>query len=89
MMTDLGPPKLSGRRLPGAISQPPPDIATLAAPINTGLAPNSFDNRTLTLSPPTLRCTIWRIVRFEKLAGITPRGACGLAVQLLIQFVRT
>jgi hypothetical protein len=31
-----------------------------------------------------LRCTVWRIVRFEKLAGIIPRGAWGLAAQLLI-----
>jgi hypothetical protein len=57
------------------MSELPPAIATLAAPIKTGLVPNSFDNRSLTLLPPTLRCTIWRIVRFEKLVGITPRGA--------------
>src|SRR5262249_22775972 len=85
MMTDFAPPNVSGRRLAGTTSEVPPAIATLAAPIRTGLAPNSFDNRTLTLLPPMLRCTIWRIVRFEKLAGITPRGPMGLAVQLLIQ----
>ena len=84
MMTDFEPPKVSGRRLPDTTSEPEPASATLAAPIKTGLAPNSFDKRSLTLLPPTLRCTIWRIVRFEKLAGITPRGAIGLAVQLLI-----
>src|SRR5258707_13985621 len=84
MMTDFAPPNVSARRLAETISELPPAIATLAAPIRTGLVPNSFDNRSLTLSPPMLRCTIWRIVRFEKLAGITPRGACGLAVQLPI-----
>ena len=35
--------------------------------------------------PPTLTRTIWRTVWFEKLVGITPRGGCGLAVQVLIQ----
>src|SRR5215470_7698334 len=86
-MTDFEPPNVSGCRLAATTSEVPPAIATLAAPIRTGLVPNSFDNRTLTLLPPMLRCTIWRIVRFEKLAGITPRGAMGLAVQLLIQEV--
>jgi hypothetical protein len=84
MMTDFAPPKVSGRRLPPTISEFSPAIAMLAAPIRTGLLPSSFDSRSLTLLPPMLRCTIWRIVRFERLAGITPRGACGLAVQVLI-----
>ena len=87
MMTDFEPPNVSGRRLAETMSEVPPAIATLAAPIRTGLAPNSLDNRPLILLPPILRCTIWRIVRFEKLAGITPRGAIGLAVQLLIHDV--
>src|SRR6266436_1541626 len=87
MMTDFAPPNVSARRLADATSEVPPAVATLAAPIRTGLAPNSFDNRTLTLLPPMLKCTIWRIVRFEMLAGITPRGAIGLAVQLLIHDV--
>ena len=87
MMTDFAPPNVSGRRLAETISELLPANATLAAPIKTGLVPNSFDNRSLTLSPPILRCTIWRIVRFEKVAGITPRGAIGLAVQLLIHDV--
>ena len=84
MITDFAPPNVSARRLAETMSEVPPAIATLAAPIKMGLVPNSFDNRSLTLSPPMLRCTIWRIVRFEILAGITPRGAMGLAVQLLI-----
>ncbi len=58
---------------------------TLAAPIRTGFVPNSFDNRILTLVPPMLTRTIWRTVWFEKLVGMTPRGGCGLAVQVLTQ----
>src|SRR5437667_10185981 len=57
----------------------------LAASIRTGFVPNSFDNRILTLLPPMLTRTIWRTVWFEKLVGMTPRGSCGLAVQVLIQ----
>jgi hypothetical protein len=75
MMTDFDPPNVSGRRLAETISELPRAIAMLAAPIRTGLVPNSFDNRSLTLLPPMLRCTIWRIVRFEKLVGMIPRGA--------------
>ena len=55
--------------LPEATAEPAPAVATLAAPIKTGRLPNSFDKRSLSLFPPMLRCTIWRMVRFEKLAG--------------------
>jgi hypothetical protein len=84
-MIDFEPPNVRGRRLAEAISEFSPASAMLAAPIRIGLAPNSFDKRTLTLVPPILRCAIWRTVRLEKLVGTTPRGAMGLAVQVLIQ----
>jgi hypothetical protein len=49
------------------------------------LLPNSFESLILTLPPPMLTRTIWRTVWFEKLAGMTPRGGCGLAVQVPTQ----
>src|ERR1700733_10520370 len=82
-MIDFETPNVMGRRVPAAISELPPARATLAAPIRIALVPNSFDTRTLTLLPPTLTCTIWRTVWFEKLSGTAPRGIWGLAVQVL------
>src|SRR5258708_2494460 len=86
MTIDFDPPKVTGSAFSTA-SVWPCAMATLADPIRSGVAPNSFDRRIRTLLPPMLRRTIWRMVWFETLAGITPRGAWGLAVQLLIQGV--
>src|SRR5882762_6428134 len=86
-MIDFDPPNVTGRKLPEVISEFAPISPTLAAPIRTGLVVNSFDKRILTLLPPMLIRATWRMVKFEKLAGITPRGDCGLAVQVLIHEV--
>jgi hypothetical protein len=58
MMTDFDPPKVTARELPAATLAPSPASAMLAAPINSGRWPNSFDKRSRILLPPTLRCTI-------------------------------
>src|SRR5262245_36312898 len=84
-VTFFAPPNVSDRRLPATISALLPANPTLAAPISTGLLPNSFESLILTLLPPMLTRTTCRTVWFEKLAGMAPRGGCGLGVQVPTQ----
>jgi len=59
-VTFFAPPNVSDLRLPATISVPLPASPMLAAPISTGLLPNSFESLILTLPPPMLTRTIWR-----------------------------
>jgi hypothetical protein len=52
--------------------------ATCASPITSGVLPNSLVSRTRSTLPPTLTCTVCRMVWFSKtvlLAGGTVVGA--------------
>ncbi len=89
-MAETWPAKVSRRSLPGAterLGSVPAARPTCASPITSGAVPNSLLNRTRSVPPPMLRCTVCRIVWSLNTVSLAGGTVVGTLAQLPTQVV--